>query len=203
MTLQRESVLFLACDSVLAAVDLRGLAHRVTAPELLHPRVHEAPPDRGVVDLRRAVEGPLCLRHHERRPRHRFTATGDGDLGLFRADLPIGAVHRLEARAAQPVHRGSRDLHRKSREQESHPRDVAVVLAGLVGGAPDNVVDSVVGNAGSFHQGLDSVGREVVGSHGGESAAEPPHRRPHRVDHEDVSHTQQSIRSRSPETSTR
>ena len=57
-------------------------------------------------------------------------------------------------------------------EQQRHARDVAVVLAGLVGAAEDHVVDRGGGHAGvALHQLADRVRGEIVGADLGEAAA--------------------------------
>ena len=51
-------------------------------------------------------------------------------------------MHRgVEGRAAEPVDRRRRHRDRQPGQQHRHPADVAVVLAGLVGAAPDHVAD--------------------------------------------------------------
>ena len=74
---------------------------------------------------------------HEGRARHRFDAAGDGELDLAGADRARGGADRLHARGAQPVERRARHAVRQAGEQQRHARDVAVVLAGLVGAAVD------------------------------------------------------------------
>src|SRR5262249_55968908 len=71
-------------------------------------------------------------------------------------------------------------------EQERHARDVAVVLAGLVGAAGQHVVDALGRHARALEQGADGVGQEVVGADLGEGAAVAADGRPDGVDDEGV-----------------
>ena len=65
----------------------------------------------------------------------------------------------------------------KSGQQQRHPRDVAIVLAGLVGAAEDDVLHERRIHAGPIHDGPQGRGREVVGSDGGERPAVAADRR--------------------------
>ena len=81
-----------------------------------------------------------------------------------------GVAHRLEARAAEAIHGDRRDLVRQAREQHRHARDVAVVLAGLVGRAEDDLIDARdSGGALRASERRDDVRREIVGAHVGEA----------------------------------
>ena len=63
-----------------------------------------------------------------------------------------------------------------------HPRDVAVVLAGLVGAAEDHVLDQRRVDAGAIDHGAQHERRQVVGPDGRERAAVAPDRRAHGLD---------------------
>ncbi len=145
---------------------------------LRHVRVHEAPADRRVVDLGLAREGALGLAHHERRARHQLDAAGDHHLGLAGLDGAGRLADRVEPRAAQAVDRRAGDVVRQPREQGGHARDVAVVLAGLVGAAEDHVVDHLRRQVRRARQDLpDDERRQVVGADLGEGAAVAADRR--------------------------
>ena len=80
--------------------------------------------------------------------------------------------HRVHAGAAQAVDGGARHLDRQPGQQAGHARDVAVVLAGLVGAAVDHVAHGPPVELGvARHQCLDRHGGQVVGAHRGEGAA--------------------------------
>lgn len=57
---------------------------------------------------------------------------------------------------------------RQPGEQDGHPRDVPVVLTGLVGGAQDHLVHGLGRDAGAAHGLADDERRQVVGAYGGE-----------------------------------
>jgi hypothetical protein len=139
---ERERVLVFAGDAEALGDVLGRLAHRLGRVALREARVDEAPADRGVNELGVAArEAALRLQHHERGARHRLHASGQHEVGLAEPDL-AGALHdRLEAGCAQAVHRRARDLLRQSGDERGHPRDVAVVLARLVGAAHVDLVD--------------------------------------------------------------
>ncbi len=62
---------------------------------------------------------------------------------------------------------------RQAGEQQRHARDIAVVLARLVGAAEDHIVDGVpVDGRVARHQRLQRDGAQIVGAHGGQRAAE-------------------------------
>ena len=64
-----------------------------------------------------------------------------------------GGVDRLQPRAAQPVDGLPADLDREAGEEQRHARHVAVVLAGLVGAAQDDVLDERRVDAGAIDDG--------------------------------------------------
>ena len=86
-------------------------------------------------------------------------------------------VDRLEPGAAQPVDGQPADLDREVGEQQRHPRDVAVVLAGLVGAAEDDVLDERRVDAGPVDDGAQHERREVVRPDARERAAVAADRR--------------------------
>ena len=65
---------------------------------------------------------------------------------------------------------------REARQQRGHARDVAVVLAGLVGGAEVDILDQCGVDAGSRHDGLDDVGGKIVGANRRQCARVPTDR---------------------------
>ncbi len=78
---------------------------------------------------------------------------------------------------------------RQARQQQRHPRHVAVVLAGLVGAAEIDLVDRGPVELGMpRHQGLDRGGRQIVGAHFGERAAEAADRGPHGIANKYIAH---------------
>ena len=155
---------------------LRGLAERDRViPEIEHARVHQAPAER------RVGENPLAarerfawLQRHQRSSRHALDATGDEQLRLAGADATGGVVHRLEPAPAETVHGHAGHALGKPREEQGHPADVAVVLARLIRGAEDHLVDGVVAEIGPIDHRADDVRREIVGSDRAQRSAVTP-----------------------------
>ena len=140
---QGEGVLVLAADPVALGDVLAGLAHRLGRDaELGHARVDHPPAQGRVVHrLRPAGEGALGLLDDPGRAAHRLDAAGQVEVALTQLHRPGGAVDRLQAGGAEAVDGGAGDALREPGQQRRHPRHVAVVLAGLVGGAEVDVDD--------------------------------------------------------------
>ena len=137
----------------------------------------------------RARERFRRLAHHERRARHRFDAAGDGEVDLAGADRARGVADRIEAGGAEPVHGDAGHMIRQAREQRRHARDIAVVLAGLVGAAEHDLVErGPVDVRIALDQRPDRDRGQIVGAHLGERAAVAADRRADRIAQEDVAH---------------
>ena len=183
LALERERVLALARDAPALGDVLGGLAHRVRVVALGQARVDEPPAERRVGHLAvAAVVRRLGLELDVRRAGHRFDAAADEHVAVADRDRVRRRVDRLEPRAAQPVDGQATDLDREVREQERHPRDVAVVLAGLVGAAEDDVLDEAGVDAGTVHQPAQDRGGQVVRPDAGQGAAVATDRGPDRLD---------------------
>src|SRR4029078_12896094 len=91
-------------------------------------------------------------------------------------------VDRLESGATQSVDGQPTHLDREVREQQSHPRDVAVVLAGLVLTAEDDVLDETRVDTGPVHQPAQDRGCQVIRPDAGKGAAVATDRGPDRFD---------------------
>ena len=76
-----------------------------------------------------------------RRAAHRLDAADEHEVGVAGLDRAAGLHRGVEARAAEAVDGAAGDARRQAGEQHGHARDVAVVLAGAVGVAEDDVVD--------------------------------------------------------------
>ena len=85
--------------------------------------------------------GASGLGHDVRRAGHRLDAAADEHVAVADGDRVGRRVDRLQAGAAQPVDGQPADLDREAGQEQRHPGDVAVVLAGLVGAAEDDVLD--------------------------------------------------------------
>ena len=163
LALERERVLVLARDAPALGDVLRGLAHRVRVVALGQARVDEAPAEGRVGHLARAaIPGALGLELDVRGAGHRFDAAADEHVAVADRDGVGGRVDRLEAGPAQPVDGQAADLDREVRQEQRHPRDVAVVLAGLVGTAEDDVLDERRIEPGPVHHGAQHGRGKVV-----------------------------------------
>ena len=94
----------------------------------------------------------LRLAHDERRAGHRFRAAGDREPDLARLDPARRRGDRFHARGAQAVDGRAGNGLRQAREQERHAREVAVVLARLVGAAEKDLVDFVAEAGMTAHE---------------------------------------------------
>ncbi len=103
------------------------------------------------------------LAHHEGRAAHALDPARDGDRHLARGNCPGRGGDRFHAGRAQPVHRHAGHRMRNAGKQQRHPRDIAIVLAGLVGATHDHFVDGrkvALGELGA--QGCERMGGEIV-----------------------------------------
>ena len=116
LRLQRERVLVLARDAPALGDVLAGLAHRLEREQLLHPRVREAPAERGVPDgLVAAGERLLRLRHHEGRAAHRLDPARDEQVAVAGDHRVRSPDHRRQPRRTEPVDGHARDRVRQAR----------------------------------------------------------------------------------------
>ncbi len=90
---------------------------------------------------------------------------------------------------AEPVEREAGNRFRQARQQQRHARDVAVVLAGLVGAAEIDFIDRGPVELGMpRHQRLDRRRRQIVGAHLGQRTAEAADRGPDGIAHKYITH---------------
>ena len=184
---QCERVLVGARDLILLRHVLGGLRHRVHAVLPLDQRVDEAPAERGVANFGTALERLLRLGHHERRARHRFDAAGNGEIDLAAFDGARGVADRIETGGAEPIYCEAGNRVGQSGNEQRHARDVAVVLARLVGAAEHDLVERrPIHVRMALDQRPDRRGGEIVGAHLGERAAVAADRGAHRIAEEDV-----------------
>ena len=170
-------VLVFAADLVVGGNVLGGLGHRVDAVLGLHPGVDEAPADGGVLDGVDPAEGAVGLGDDERGAAHGLDSAGDHQTGFTGLDGARRGAERVEPGAAQAVDGRSGNVERQAGEQQGHARDVAVVFAGLVGTAVDDVGHGGPVDRGiAFHQRLERDGAEVVGAYGGQGSGIAPER---------------------------
>jgi hypothetical protein len=145
----------------------------VSSPySVLHLRIDEAPADGRVVDFGAPVERRFRLWHHEGRPAHALTAAGNDQIGFASPNRARRHCNRIESRAAEAVESHSAGAVGQPRKQPGHSREVAIVLARLVGAAEDHIVQ-----LGPVHvriavdQRLDRDRREIVRAYRTERSA--------------------------------
>src|SRR6185437_2288209 len=147
----------------------------------------EAPADGGVVDFGLAREGLVGFALHERRPRHRFDAAGNGKFHLAGADRTRRGADRFHSGSTKTIEVDARHAVRQSSEQQRHARHVAVVLAGLVSAAEIDFVELFPIHLWiTRHQRPDWHRGEIVSANFGERAAVAPDRGADRVTYKDV-----------------
>ena len=136
-----------------------------------------------------------CLAHHERRARHRLDAAGDREIDLAGADGAARGADRIEAGGAEAVEGLAGNRIRQAREQQRHARDVAVVLAGLVGAAEKDFIDLGPVEPGMLcHQRLDRRRGQIVGAHLGERTAKTADRGPDGITNKHITHRRSPLK---------
>ena len=93
---------------------------------------------------------------------------------------------RFHARGAQAVDGRAGNGLGQAREQERHAREVAIVLARLIGAAEKDLVDFLGEARMAAHELADRQRRQIVGAETGERAAVAADRRAHIVADEGV-----------------
>ena len=100
---------------------------------------------------------------------------------LARLDPPRRRGDRLHARGAEAIDGCAGNGIRQASEQERHAREVAIVLARLIGAAEKDLVDLVGEVRMTAHELADGQRRKIVGAKARERAAEAADRRAHIV----------------------
>ena len=140
-------------------------------------------------DLGRARKRLSGLAHDEGRPRHRLDPAGDGEIHLAGADGAGGVADCVQPRGAEPIDGDARNGVGQASQQQRHARNIAVVLAGLVGAAEEHLVEPrPVGLVVAGDQRPDRDRGQIVGPHLGERAAITADGRACRVANKDLSH---------------
>ena len=159
---QREGILLLAIDLVLAGQVLGGQAHGEIGV--------------GVVGHQGGIGGNLVAAH--RHQAHGLGAAGDDDVGKAAHDALRRLRNRLQAGSAEAVDRAGRGAVGNAGAQGGDAGDVHSLLRLRHGAAQDDVFHFVRLQARHAGDGfLDGKGGQVVGPHGAQSS---PGRLPHR-----------------------
>ena len=146
---------------------LAGLGHRIDAVLLLEQRIDEAPADGRVEHLHVACErgvAPFDMTYGARLMLSTPPAitTSASPVRIMRAALATAS--RPEPHSRLSVAPGTST--RKAGEQRTHPRDIAIVLARLIGAAQNHIVDGARIEPRIAPQQLaQHHGREIVGPH--------------------------------------
>ena len=112
--------------------------------------------------------GLLTLPH-----RDRFDPARHHDIGEARIDLLGCHGNRLQTRRAKATHRCARRFNGQSREHRCHPRQIKALLAGLISGTQNHIVDPGRIHLGiSIQQRIDEVRHHVIGPGEVKTAAE-------------------------------
>src|SRR5262249_62412638 len=112
-----------------------------------------------------------------------------GEIHFAAADGARCVAARVQARRAQPVDGDAGHRVRQPGQEQRHARDIAVVLAGLVGAAEIDVIEPrPIGLAVAGDQRLDRHRGEIVGAYLGERAAVAADRRARPLADEDLPH---------------
>src|SRR3546814_10130476 len=107
----------------------------------------------------------VCSSDLERGAAHAFRPAGDDEVGIAAADRPRRHGNSVHAGAAEAIERDAARRVGKAGEQPGHAGEVAIVLAGLVGAAEDDVVAvGPVHTRLAVDQRLDRDGGEIVGA---------------------------------------
>jgi hypothetical protein len=128
------------------------------------------------------------LAKHERRAAHRLDPAGDEEVAVPGRDGVASGDDGRQSRGAEPVHGHAGDRLGQPGKQRGHPRDVAVVLAGLVRGAEVDVLDVGRVDSGALDRRRDRDRGEIVGPHCRQPAAVAADGRPHGGEHDGSGH---------------
>jgi hypothetical protein len=144
--LERELVLLLAADVVRLGEVLRGDPH-VDAVERVGQTADDGIDHLGLAHPR----APAYVRHPVRPAAHRLRATRDDDVGLAGLDRLRRGHDRLNARAAQPIHRECRRLLGDPGGDPHDARHVHVLRRGVDDVAEHHLLDPLRLDAGTVH----------------------------------------------------
>ena len=190
---QRESVLIVARNVKFLGNVLRRFRHGIDAMELPHQRIDQPPANRRILHRRDPRKGAFSLRHDKGRPRHGFHPAGDHQLRLTGLDRPRGGDDSVHARPAQPVDGRPRHAVGQAGKQQAHAGDIAIVLAGLVDAAEDDIIDHVPIQVGMpRHQRFQRHGAEIVGANAGKRPGKAANRRADIIADKSLSHGSKS-----------
>jgi len=129
----------------------------------------------------RLRDGPGCARHA-------FDAAGDVGLAFAGLDRAHGGIDCRESGGAQAVEGDASDFDRKACQQQGHARNVAIVLAGLVGAAEVHLLDDLGRDAGATQHLREDKRSQIIGADVLERAAVATDGRAHRFNDDRFGH---------------
>lgn len=138
---KRECVLICPADAEVLGNVFSGAGHRLGPVCGVEGRIDEPPSHCGVFELLVPAESGITLAHDKRRPGHALHATCDGHVHFAGADRAGRGPDRFEAGRTEAIERHAGHLNRQPGQQQAHPGNVAIVLAGLIGAAIEDLVD--------------------------------------------------------------
>jgi hypothetical protein len=112
-----------------------------------------------------ATERAIALAHHKRGTSHALNATCDKGIARSSLNSLCRAIDCLQARTTETVDGLPRDLYRQPRQQQSHTRHVAVILASLIGTTKNYILYSSGIDIRAAHRFTNDEGRHIIGSH--------------------------------------
>ncbi len=121
-----------------------------------------------------------------RRLAHTLGAADEHEIRFIHQQQPRTLHNRLEAGAAQTIHRHRRHRHGDAGFQTYVPGEINRVIRGLQNIAKDNMVDVFGFDAGLCNSGFGGVYTEIGGGNVAQSAAKRAERRAHAAEKNDV-----------------
>ena len=166
--------------------DLFGSLAQRDRPLGGHGGIDHSPSQDRIEELLLPPERRIALWENVGRARHRLDSAGDHNVAFAARNRRSGGVNCLKARTAEPIDRRAGNFDRESSKQRRHPRDVAIILTALIGGAEIDVVDRRRRNRRTFDDCTEHDRRQIVGTDARERSAIPSDWSADRVDHPDV-----------------
>ena len=167
---KRERVLISARNIVRARNIFRGLTKRDRRIHGGQPWIDKAPANGAIKHLLLAAKSLIGLAYDIRRAAHGLNAARDHDVARARLDHARGKIHGLKTRRAQAIHGRASNGRGKTRQQRGHARDIAIVLARLVGRTKVDILNKCGINASARNNGANDMRGQVVGTHASKRA---------------------------------
>ncbi len=169
---QSKSVLIGAGNMKFLGHNFAGFGHGIGAVLGLQGGIHKAPAECGVFEFQIARKRRIGFADDERCAGHAFDAARDQQIQFAALDATRGDGNCIHAGAAEAIDGGAGNFFGQAGEKHSHARDVAIVFAGLIGAAVDDVVERApIHGRIAFDQLFDRKRGEIVGANARKGAA--------------------------------